>query len=140
MSLLENIKDLIPSKVVDVYGTSVHIRPLTIERIGLLIPKFETHWSNLNELGVDLDSLTSKNNKPVVFKLVSYFVKNGVDVLEDVTGLDKEVFKNLPIDKSVEIITAAIEVNAKSADNLLKNWTSLVEILSPFLPSPTVPD
>jgi len=134
MSLIDTINDLIPSKEVDVYGESICIRPLTLEKIGLLIPKIQGHWDALQGLGITLEALTSEDNKPTILRLVSYFVSNGIDVLEDVSGVEAGVFKILPIDQSISIVTAVIEINAKSGENLLKNWTSLTNTLNEHLP------
>jgi hypothetical protein len=133
MSLVDTIKELIPSKNVDVYGETVCIRPLTLEKVGLLVPKLQSHLSALTELNVTLDTISGENNGAVILDLVSYFVTNGVDVLEDMSGVEAEVFKVIPIDKSVDIITAVIEINSDSAENLLKNWDSLAKILGKYV-------
>ena len=138
MSLLDTIQELIPSVSVDVYGESICIRPLTLEKVGLLTPKIQSHWKAITDLGISLESLSGVDNKLVVTKLVSYFVTNGIDVLEDLTSVESEVFKALPLDKSVEIIAAVIEINASSAENLIKNWDGLTRLLTKYLPEPVI--
>jgi hypothetical protein len=77
-----------------------------------------------------MESLSGDDNKSQIIKILSYFLSNGIDVLEDISGVDKEVFTILPLDKSFEIISAVVRVNVQSGEDFLKNWDGLIKTLT----------
>jgi len=131
VDLLSDLKNLIPHKSVDIYGHKVDIYPLTLSELGKVISKLQSHVSKLNKLGITLESLSSSdpNYSKNLLTLFTYLITNCPDILTDITKIDVKVFEKLPVDKSLEIILAVLDLNFESKDTLLKNLNRLIEMI-----------
>ena len=129
-TLIKELSSLIPSKSIEMYGHTVTVHPLTLSQISNIVSKLSLHKKTLEDLDVTVDKLSSDDNQETVSKLLLYLISKCPDILADLSGLSAEVFEKLPFDKSVEILTAVIELNLESKDTLLKNLSSLANITS----------
>jgi len=127
-TLLKELDNLIPCRSVKVYGHNVAIHPLTLSQISSIISKLTLHSKILQKEGITLEKLSSEDNQEVIGKLLLYLISKCPDLLSDLSGLDIKLFEKLPFDKSVEILTAVIELNLESKDTLIKNLSSLANI------------
>ena len=72
-----------------------------------------------------------KKKGRVILDVASLVIGEFPDLLEEVTNIDKDDLVQLPPDVIVNLIAAAIEVNLKSKDTLIKNYNRLTSLVNP---------
>ena len=124
-----DLDKLIPGENLTIGDQVIVIRPLGLRKIKEITSKVSALFKILSEKGV---TFSESNEVPANFKtpenlllIAETLVTQFPEVLEEVSGIDKEDLEELPVDIIVDILSVCLEVNLKSKESLLGNWQSL---------------
>jgi hypothetical protein len=137
---------LFPSKSYMIGTSTIDIAPLSIQELSLVLNKLvqisDKISDSLNDsesvdpIDMELDeSLISKNNAKTslnVLNLVKIVMEESPDILSDISGIDVEDVKALPLDIALDLFNFCLDVNIESQDSLIKNFNGLGDRLSKF--------
>jgi len=118
---------LFPGETVPIGKSIILIRPLNIEQIAVLSKKIKAIGSLLSKEGITWENYSEKTS---LLKIAVVLLDSFPDVLEEASNIDINDLKKLPLNSIVLIVSKVIEVNLKSKDDLIKNFTSLIEKLA----------
>jgi hypothetical protein len=121
------LDDLFPGGTVSIGKSIILIRPLNIEQIAVLSKKIKAIGSLLSKEGITWENYSEKTS---LLKIAVVLLDSFPDVLEEASNIDINDLKKLPLNSIVLIVSKVIEVNLKSKDDLIKNFTSLIEKLA----------
>jgi hypothetical protein len=121
------LDDLFPGETVSIGKSIILIRPLNIEQIAVLSKKIKAIGSLLSKEGITWENYSEKTS---LLKIAVVLLDSFPDVLEEASNIDINDLKKLPLNSIVLIVSKVIEVNLKSKDDLIKNFTSLIEKLA----------
>jgi len=128
---------LFPSKSFTIASTSIQVAPLSLEEISKVLNKLSSLADSLSDLNLgDGDGIAesglSKEAGISVLSLVSTIMERSPDILSDISGLDEEDVKGLPLGTAVELFNFCLEVNISSQESLIKNLSKLGDQMARF--------
>lgn len=118
-----DLEQLFPGKSITLGNTSIDIRPMGLFQLSVISRKLKSLFVVLQKEGVTFDNFNDQGN---LLNIATVLFEQFPDVLSEVTNIHLEDIKSLPIEYGIVLIDAAIEVNLKSKENLVKNFKSLI--------------
>ena len=117
-----NLDSLFPGKNIPLGTGSVEIKPLSIVTLVSVIRKVKAIGPILLEKGVTWENYNDPQN---LFTIVEVIMENVPQLMEELTDIDIEDVKQLPLEALVSLLTGVIDVNIQSKESLEKNFESL---------------
>lgn len=117
-----NLDSLFPGKNIPLGTGSVEIKPLSIVTLVYVIRKVKAIGPILFEKGVTWENYNDPQN---LFTIVEVIMENVPQLMEELTDIDIEDVKQLPLEALVSLLTGVIDVNIQSKESLEKNFESL---------------
>ncbi len=117
-----NLDSLFPGKNIPLGTGSVEIKPLSIVTLVSVIRKVKAIGPILFEKGVTWENYNDPQN---LFTIVEVIMENVPQLMEELTDIDIEDVKQLPLEALVSLLTGVIDVNIQSKESLEKNFESL---------------
>lgn len=129
------VDSLFPGKAIKI-GTSgvVDIKPLSIVTLASVVRQIKSIGPILLEKGVTWDNYNEPQN---LFIIVEVIMDSVPTLMEQLTDIDIEDIKQLPVEAIVSLLTGVIDVNIQSKDELEKNFKSLAGKLGMAKEKPT---
>lgn len=123
--------DLFPKQDYVIGSTKFKISPLCLEEIKSVMDKLRSISLKIAEM------ITSKNSneETKVIEILDYIVvvlDEAPEILSDMSGMEVNDVKSLPLDKAVELFTFCLDINIKSQESLSKNFRGLAEKMQKF--------
>lgn len=134
---------LFPGEDYTIGSTTFKIVPLSVEDLSIVLKRISTITNQLATLEMQVkDFAEGEESRPVdsgerILRLVQLIVEEAPDILSQMSGLDVEDIKGLPITAAVDLFNKVLDVNIKSQDDLVKNFKGLADRFKKFT-SPTV--
>jgi len=126
---------LFPNKKYTIGATEVEITPLSIEELASILDKLSLISDKIQDNipapveGADEATQTSLT----ILALLRIIMQESPDILSDMSGLDVEDIKSLPLDKALDLFNFCLDVNIESQDSLIKNFNGLGDRISQFM-------
>lgn len=126
---------LFPNKKYTIGSTEVEITPLSIEELASILDKLTLISDKVqDELpgkveGTDEATQTSLT----ILALLRIIMQESPDILSDMSGIDVDDIKALPLDKALDLFNFCLDVNIESQDSLIKNFNGLGDRLTQFM-------
>ena len=117
-----NFDSLFPGKAIQLGTGSVEIKPLSIVTLASVVRKVKGIGPILEEKGVTWENYNDPQN---LFTIVEVIMDNVPALMEELTDIDIEDIKQLPLEALVSLLTGVIDVNVQSKERLEKNFESL---------------
>lgn len=121
---------LFPGVEFTIGTTKLKLQPLALEDISLILKKVTMITSQLSDLNLSMTDLTENSLK--IVQLVELIVDEAPDILSQMSGLKESDVRALPLATSVELFNAALDVNIKSQEDLVKNFKGLADRFKTF--------
>lgn len=120
----ETISKLFSVNQFQIGDESIAIKPMALIQWIDLISKINSLTEKFTAAGLTLQNYNANEN---LLKLVTIAINDFPEVLENATGVDREDLTELPPNVLIALISAVIEINMQSKDELLKNSKRLTE-------------
>ena len=117
-----NLDSLFPGKAVTIGTGSIEIKPLSIVTLVSVIRKIKALGPILMENGVTWENYNDPQN---LFIIVEVIMDNVPQLMEELTDIDIDDIKQLPLEALVILLTGVIDVNIQSKETLEKNFERL---------------
>ena len=117
-----NLDSLFPGKAIALDTGSVEIKPLSIVTLASVVRKVKGIGPILVEKGVTWENYNDPQN---LFVIVEVIMDNIPSLMEELTDIDIDDIKLLPLEALVILLTGVIDVNIQSKESLEKNFESL---------------
>ena len=122
ISLMTFIEDIFPQQKVKVGTGSIVLKAMPFGTLVSIIAQLKELGATLKEQGVTWDNYQEQE---FTMKAAITIVEEFPELLSEVTTIDIESLKAIPLDVLVEIISATVEVNMSAKDKFIKNFQSL---------------
>lgn len=126
---------LFPAKDFRIADTVLEITPLSLSSLARVTRRLTQCIEKINALGLSLESLQTE--VPKIVELVSILLTDSPDILTELSGLDVEDIKKLPLHIAVELFTVCVDVNLESQESLVKNFKGLGSKVAKFMSGAT---
>lgn len=117
-----NLDSLFPGKAITLGTGSVEIKPLSIVTLASVVRKVKNIGPILLDRGVTWENYNEPQN---LFTIVEVIMDNVPHLMEELTDIDIEDVKQLPLEALVSLLAGVIDVNIQSKESLEKNFESL---------------
>jgi hypothetical protein len=128
-------EQLFPGKSFTIASTQVDIVPLSLQEISVVLAKLSDLANSLDSLNLTT-AVVEEGVTPEaglnILNLVSIIMDESPDILSDMSGVDVEDIKSLPLGTAVELFTFCLEVNIDSQESLVKNLSKLGDKVATF--------
>lgn len=124
--------DLFPGQEFTIGTTSFFIEPLGLKSVALIMNKVSSIAIDIARLDVSMADFKDGSIVKIA-SLVHLIVLEAPEILSEMSGLDSEDVKDLPIDIAVELFNKCLDVNLQSKESLLKNFKELGVKLEKFM-------
>ena len=115
-------KALFPIEKFQIGETVLELKPLALENLPKVVEDVEHLKAVLAEKDIVLGNFGE--NWDVIIKLIA---SDAPGIVSTLSGLDVDDIMRLPLGVAVSLTSKCVEVNRKSATDLVKNLTTLVE-------------
>jgi len=132
IKLSVDFDSLFPGKVFKIKDQEITIYPLNIQQISYVIKKVNTLIPEFEKKNISFDNLGTPEN---MFNMVSIIMDNAPEILSELTGIEEESIKKLPVSYAIELFSTALEVNIESKDDLQKNFNGLSKKMMNLIPA-----
>ena len=132
IKLSVDFDSLFPGKVFKIKDQEITIYPLNIQQISYVIKKVNTLIPEFEKKNIYFDNLGTPEN---MFNMVSIIMDNAPEILSELTGIEEESIKKLPVSYAIELFSTALEVNIESKDDLQKNFNGLSKKMMNLIPT-----
>jgi len=116
-------QDLFPGREYTLGTTKFYIYPLSLESISFIATKIGTIGDKFTKLNLDFSDLGTESVGVVDF--VRILLNEVPEVLSEMSGVEVEDIKGLPLLTAVQLFNACLDVNIESQDSLIKNFKEL---------------
>lgn len=117
-----NFDSLLPGKTVTIGNEAIDIKPLSIVTIASVVRQVKALGGLFSEEGVTWENY---NTPQSLFSIVTIIMDATPSLMEELTDIDINDIKQLPLEAVVTLFTAVIDVNIQSKEALEKNFESL---------------
>lgn len=124
---------LFPAKDFVLGSTSLELTPLSITGLATVIRKVTLIIDKVNLLEIDFNNFQTQVGK--IVELVALILSDAPDILSEMSGLDVDDVKRLPLDVAVSLFDACLDVNLSSQESLAKNFKGLGAKVAKFMGS-----
>ena len=136
-----NLKDsdwaaLFPSKTYTIGTTSLEITPLSIEELASVLDKITLISDKIQDSDLS-DISDGVKTSLTVLNLVKIVMDYSPDILSDISGIELEDIKALPLDKALDLFNFCLDVNIESQTSLTKNFQGLTSRMKKFMGNQT---
>ena len=118
------LDELFPGDVISIGSQTIEIKALGFGKIMSLVRKLNALGPKFTEAGISWTNFTSEG---FAIPLASILLEQAPDILSEVSNIHEDDIQMLPLDKIVEILAVAADVNLRSKESLEKNFKSLAE-------------
>ena len=122
--LTADLEALFPSDVITIGNQPIEIKALGFGKIMSLVRKLNALGPKFKEAGIDWENYNQQSN---IIALASILLEQAPEIISEVSNIHEDDIPLLPLDKVVEILSVALEVNLKSKESLEKNFARLAE-------------
>lgn len=134
----EDWKDLFPGSEFEIGTTKILIEPLSVQQLAFILGKLNSVSESLAEVAVSAEDFGT--NSARIINLVRVIIEEVPEVLSEMSGLDVEDIKNLPLTVAVELFNKCLDVNIESQESLVANLKELATKFGQFVASETTPE
>lgn len=135
VKLIESDWDaLFPSKQFVIGTSKIDIAPLSIEELASVLNKLSEISDKIQE-NVPSDDLAEGLTKSsvTIINLVRVIMQESPDILSDISNIDVDDVRGLPLDKALELFNFCLDVNIESQESLIKNFEGLATRMTQFM-------
>lgn len=122
---------LFPAEDFKIGETTLELIPLSLAGLATITRRLTQMVDKVVALELSLDSLTSEAGK--IVQLVALILGDAPEILAEMSGVDLDDIKRLPLDVAVSLFSACLDVNLRSQESLLKNFKGLGGKVAKFM-------
>ena len=122
---------LFPGQIYKIQNQEINIQPVNVTQIAYIIKKFKSIIPILKKENITFDNYNKPDN---IITIINIIFENIPEILSELTGIELESIKKLPLDIIVDIFNVAMEVNIESKDSLEKNFRNLTQKMQNLIP------
>ena len=126
---------LFPVEDFKIGSTVLELKPLSLNGLAAVIRKITSIIDKITMLEIDLNNFQANAGK--IVELVGLILSDAPDVLSEMSDLDVEDIKRLPLDTAVSLFDKCLDVNLRSQESLTKNFQGLGVKVAKFMGSKT---
>jgi hypothetical protein len=123
-----NLETLFPGQKVEIAGNSITILPLNFEQLSSVSRDALAITKSLTDQGVTLKNFSEPGN---ILILAITLLREAPSILEEASNISIEDLNLLPPGEIVKLVSAIIDVNLQSKNDLMGNLNSLIKKLTP---------
>lgn len=116
---------LLPGTPVKLGNKTLIVKPLGLSDLALLMRELKTVIAKCSDAGITLE-----NYQGNFLQLAEIILTEAPEVLTLLTGVDSDDVKRLPVTIAVELLTACLDANLSSQEELAKNLVASAQKIS----------
>lgn len=117
-------KELFPGEEFKIGSTSLILEPLSLKGLSFVIDKISRISESISKLEISFSDLKGSDFIKLT-GLVHLIVLEAPEILAEMSGLESDDIKEIPLDKAVELFIKCLDINILSQESLIKNFKEL---------------
>jgi hypothetical protein len=126
----EDWENLLPVSLFNIGKTQIEIRPLGWEDLTNLVKRLTGIKDKIKVLNITIENIKAPDSILSIASIVMAYIP---DVLSDISGIDIEDLKRLPLQTIVDLLMFILDTNIKSHQGFVKNLNALTSKLAQLM-------
>lgn len=122
---------LFPAEDFKIGDTTLELTPLSLSSLATITRRLTSVVDKIGALDLNLENITSEAGK--IVQLVALILGDAPEILSEMSNLDLDDVKRLPLDTAVALFSACLDVNLRSQESLVKNFKGLGGKVAKFM-------